>query len=109
MRSTTSNSQAHGTATPELKPFATSLPPLLLSEYGLCGAQDYPRFLRHFEQLGKEHAADATLFRNKFDLFLADWKKYKLDDCWAQPEDYFTESQRNQAKLVAWGLQRVER
>jgi hypothetical protein len=85
------------------KPAASEsdLTPVLLSEYGVCGAQDYPRFLRHFEQLGKEHAADAALFRKKLDLFLADWKRYNLDECWACPEDYFTESQRNQAKLAS--------
>ncbi len=74
--------------------------PLLLSEYGVCGAQDYPRFLRHFEQLGKEHAADAALFRKKMDAFEADWQKFRLDECWARPEDYFAESQRLQAKLA---------
>jgi hypothetical protein len=74
--------------------------PILLSEYGVCGAQDYPRFLRHFEQLGKEHAADAALFRKKMDTFEADWQKWRLDECWARPEDYFTESQRLQAKLA---------
>ena len=74
--------------------------PILLSEYGVCGAQDYPRFLRHFEQLGKEHAADAALFRKKMDAFEADWKKWRLDECWARPEDYFAESQRIQAKLA---------
>jgi hypothetical protein len=92
---------AYGDATAVSKASASSPPPILLSEYGVCGAQDYARFLRNFEQLGKEHAADAALFRKNYDLFLADWNKYKLDECWAQPEDYFAESQRNQAKLAA--------
>ncbi len=74
--------------------------PVLLSEFGICGAQDYPRFLRHFEQLGKEKAADAALYRKKMEAFQADWLRWKLDECWPRPEDYFTESQRIQAKLV---------
>jgi hypothetical protein len=74
--------------------------PVLLSEFGVCGAQDYPRFLRHFEQLGKEHAADAKLYREKMAAFDADWKKFRLDECWPRPEDYFAESQRIQAKLA---------
>jgi hypothetical protein len=86
---------------PQPKGSESSLSPVLLSEYGVCGAQDYPRFLRHFEQLGKEHAADAALFREKLDLFLADWKRFRLDECWARPEDYFADSQRNQAKLAS--------
>jgi hypothetical protein len=86
---------------PQMKGLASNITPVLLSEYGVCGAQDYVRFLRHFEQLGKENAADAILFRNKLNLFLADWKRFKLDECWARPEDYFTESQLNQAKLAS--------
>lgn len=100
MRTATSNFGFLGDM-PKTKLSESSLPPVLLSEYGVCGAQDYPRFLRHFEQLGKEHAADAVLFRKKMDLFIADWQRYKLDECWARPEDYFKESQRNQAKLAA--------
>jgi hypothetical protein len=74
--------------------------PFLLSEHGVCGAQDYPRYLRHFEQLGKEHAVDARVYREQLDLFMADWKKWRLDECWARPEDYFRQSQANQAKLT---------
>ncbi len=99
MRTGTTNFDFLGTKTEN--PSETNPEPVLLSEYGVCGAQDYPRFLRHFEQLGKEHAADAALFRKTMDRFLADWQKYKLDECWPQPEDYFTDSQRNQAKLAA--------
>jgi hypothetical protein len=79
---------------------AGSWNPVLLSEFGICGAQDYPRFLRHFEQLGKEKAADAALYREKMKDFRADWIKWKLDECWPRPEDYFAESQRIQAKLA---------
>jgi hypothetical protein len=74
--------------------------PFLLSEYGVCGAQDYPRFMRHFESLGKDDAPDARLFRAKLERFLSDWEKWRLDQCWARPEDYFRESQANQAKLA---------
>jgi hypothetical protein len=100
MRTSTTNFGFLGDM-PKAAASESDLTPVLLSEYGVCGAQDYPRFLRHFEQLGKEHAADAALFRKNMDLFLADWKRYNLDECWARPEDYFTESQRNQAKLVS--------
>jgi hypothetical protein len=89
MRTATTDFDFRGTATPQVKSAASSPPPVLLSEYGVCGAQDYPRFLRHFEQLGKENAADAVLYREKLDLFIADWKKWRLDECWAQPEEYF--------------------
>ena len=74
--------------------------PILLSEYGVCGGQDYLRFVRHFEELGAEQAPDARLFREKLDSFLVDWNKWRLDGCWARPEDYFRQSQKTQAKLA---------
>ena len=74
--------------------------PILLSEFGVCGGQDYPRFMRYYEQLGQEDSAEAGLFRQKLDEFMGNWQRYRLDECWAQPEDYFAESQRTQASLV---------
>ncbi len=74
--------------------------PVLLSEYGVCGAEDYPRCLRHFEQLGLEHSADAKVYHAKLEQFMPAWRKWRLDECWARPEDYFRDSQRNMAKLV---------
>jgi hypothetical protein len=79
---------------------ANETEPVFLTEYGVCSGQDYPRFLRNFERLGKDHAPDARLFREKLDRFLADWEKWRLEECWARPEDYFAESQGNQAKLA---------
>ena len=64
------------------------------SQNTACAArQDFIRYLRHFEQLGKEQAPDAIVYRQLLDRFLADWKKYRLDECWARPEDYFRDSQ----------------
>jgi Glycosyl hydrolases family 2, sugar binding domain/Glycosyl hydrolases family 2, TIM barrel domain/Glycosyl hydrolases family 2 len=100
MRSGNARLAFMGTFPPTSKNTDEKWQPMLLSEYGVCGAQDYPRFLRHFEQLGEEHAADAALFREKMDAFEVDWKKWRLDECWARPEDYFAESQSVQAKLA---------
>jgi hypothetical protein len=74
--------------------------PLLLSEYGVCGAEDYPRYLRHFEQCDEEDASDAQIYRAKYDQLLSAWRKWRLEECWARPEDYFRDSQRNMARLV---------
>ena len=72
--------------------------PVLLSEYGVCGAMDFPRFARNFEQLGLEHTADARNYKAELDWFLSEWKKFRLHQCWARPEDYFQDSHRNLAK-----------
>ena len=74
--------------------------PVLLSEFGVCGAQDYPGFMRHAESLGMSSAPDVKLFQEKLERFLEDWPKWRLEDCWARPEDYFRESQKNQATLA---------
>jgi hypothetical protein len=74
--------------------------PIVLSEFGVCGGQDYPRYMRHYEQLGQENCAEAGLFRKKLDEFMGHWQRFRLDECWAQPEDYFAQSQRTQASLV---------
>jgi hypothetical protein len=85
---------------PGTQPGSIDAEPLFLTEYGVCGGQDYPRFLRNFERLGKDSAPDARLFREKLDRFLPDWEKWHMEECWARPEDYFSESQHNQAKLA---------
>lgn len=85
---------------PGIQPGSIDTEPLFLTEYGVCGGQDYPRFMRNFERLGKDSAPDARLFREKLDRFLPDWEKWHMEECWARPEDYFAESQRNQAKLA---------
>ncbi|MCX6872308.1 MAG: hypothetical protein NTW21_00640 [Verrucomicrobia bacterium] len=72
--------------------------PVLLSEYGVCGAMDFPRYARNFEQLGLEHTADARNYKAELDWFLSEWKNLRLDQCWARPEDYFQDSHRNLAK-----------
>ncbi len=74
--------------------------PILLSEFGVCGGQDYPRYMRHYEQLGRENSAEAGLFRQKLDEFMGHWQRFRLDECWTQPEDYFAQSQRTHASLV---------
>ena len=64
--------------------------PLFLSEYGIGSAVDLARVTRLYEQLGKTEVEDARFYRARFDQFMADWKKWRLDDTFGRPEDYFT-------------------
>ena len=66
--------------------------PLFLSEYGIGSAVDLWRVTRHFEQLGKTEVEDAQFYRDKLDRYLADWERWKLDELYARPEDFFGES-----------------
>lgn len=81
--------------------------PLFLSEYGIGSAVDLWRTTRHFERLGKTEVEDAQFYRDKLDRYLADWKRWKLDELYARPEDFFTESLRKMAGQRTLGLNAI--
>ena len=81
--------------------------PILLSEYGIGSAADLWRTVRHYEQLGKEALEDAQFYRDKLDRFLADWKDWRLDECFDRPEDFFRQSLRKMAGQRTLGLNAV--
>ena len=81
--------------------------PLFLSEYGIGSAVDLWRTTRHFEQLGKTEVEDAQFYRDKLDRFLADWKRWKLDELYARPEDFFVASLRKMAGQRTLGLNAI--
>ena len=78
--------------------------PVFLSEYGIGSAVDLWRVTRHFERIGKEEAEDAIFYKDKLDKYLADWEKWKLNQIYARPEDFFTESLRRMASQRSLGL-----
>lgn len=81
--------------------------PLFLSEYGIGSAVDLWRVTRHFERLGKTEVEDAQFYRDKLDRYLADWKRWKLDELYARPEDFFAESLRKMAGQRTLGLNAI--
>ncbi|MCX6901068.1 MAG: glycoside hydrolase family 2 [Verrucomicrobia bacterium] len=81
--------------------------PLFLSEYGIGSAVDLWRTTRHFERLGKTEVEDAQFYRDKLDRYLADWKRWKLDELYARPEDFFAESLRKMAGQRTLGLNAI--
>ncbi|HOD80152.1 MAG: Beta-galactosidase [Planctomycetes bacterium ADurb.Bin126] len=66
--------------------------PLFLSEYGVGSAVDLVRVGRLYEQIGKAGADDARFYAVQRDRFLADWKAWRLDECFDRPEDFFRQS-----------------
>ena len=62
--------------------------PVILTEYGIGSAVNWPRVFRQFEQIGSTGVEDAQFYRRIRDVFLADWHRYKMEDTWASPEDY---------------------
>jgi hypothetical protein len=81
--------------------------PLFLSEYGIGSAVDLWRTTRHFERLGKTEVEDARFYRDKLDRYLADWTRWKLDELYARPEDFFSESLRKMAGQRTLGLNAI--
>ncbi len=66
--------------------------PLFISECGIGSAIDLMRTVRWYEQVGKPDVEDAQLYRSWRDQFLADWQRYRLDEVFARPEEFFKES-----------------
>ena len=84
----------------EERPSATGALPALLSEYGVCGAEDYPRYAARYRHYGLQDTADAIIHQRKLDRFLEVWRELRLQECWTRPEEYFADSQRMQAQLA---------
>ncbi|MDY0165251.1 MAG: glycoside hydrolase family 2 TIM barrel-domain containing protein [Thermoguttaceae bacterium] len=87
-----------------LRTFKGDNNPMFISEYGVGSAVDLWRVTRHYERLGKEHVEDAQFYRDKLDLFLADWERWKLADCFANPQEFFAQSIRQMAAERLYGL-----
>jgi hypothetical protein len=81
--------------------------PIFLSEYGIGSAVDLWRTTRHFERLGQAEAEDAQFYRDKLNRYLADWRRWKLDELYARPEDFFAESLRRMAGQRTLGLNAI--
>lgn len=78
--------------------------PLFVSEYGIGSGVDYATITRQFEQLGAERLEDAQWYRDRLEKFTADWKRWKLDDTFANPEEFWDQSIRKMARLRTQGL-----
>jgi hypothetical protein len=66
--------------------------PVFISEYGIGSGIDLANVTRRFEQLGAEQLEDAQVYRQALDRFMTDWKRWKLEDTFASPEDFFAQS-----------------
>ena len=81
--------------------------PVFLSEYGIGSAMDLMRTVRHYERLGKTEVEDAQLYRKWRDLFLADYRRWKMDEAFARPEDFFQQSIARMAGQRLLGLNAI--
>ena len=80
---------------------------LLLSEYGIGSAVDLPRLLRQFEQAGIEGCEMAESVRKTLAAFMEDWKRLRLEDAFASPEDFFRACTTRMAGLRKMGINAI--
>jgi hypothetical protein len=78
--------------------------PIFLSEGGIGSSLDLATLTRRYEQFGAEHTEDARWYRAKLDAFMADWKRWRLEDTFAGPEDYFRRCLSRMAEQRRLGL-----
>lgn len=76
----------------ELRTHSKGNLPVFLSEYGVGSCVDLFRLTRYYEQYGATDAADALHYRDRYDRFMADWNRWKLDDTFASTEDFFRQA-----------------
>lgn len=81
--------------------------PVFLSEYGIGSAVDLWRVVRHFERLGKLASEDGQYYQERLNKYLADWEQWKLNELYARPEDFFTESIRKMAGQRTLGMNAI--
>jgi hypothetical protein len=81
--------------------------PLFISEYGVGSAVDLCRTVRGYERLGRTEVEDARYYRDKLDRFLDDWRRWRMDQCFARPEDFFLASQRQMSAERLYGLNAI--
>lgn len=77
---------------------------VFLSEYGIGSGNDLLRMVRTYEQLGKTHVMDARFHYEQLEKFTADYEKWKLDEVFDRPEDFFAQSLARQAGQRLLGL-----
>jgi hypothetical protein len=90
-----------------LRTVGTSAKPYFLSEYGIGSSLDLVKMTRFYEQLNAEHAEDAQWYRQRLDWFLADWKKWNMEDIFASPEDYFAKCLARMGEQRKLGLNAI--
>ncbi len=85
----------HGTGVINIMRTISGDKPFIHTEGGVGSAINLPRLVRQFEQIEKDHCEDAALCRRFLDQFMIDWNNWKMNEAFANPQDYFNQ-------CIAW-------
>ncbi len=80
---------------------------VFLTEYGIGSAVNWPRVFRQYEQIGKPDVEDAQFYQRIRDAVLADWQRYKMDDTWANLDEYLDQGIAKMAGQRREGLNAI--
>jgi len=83
--------------------------PYFVSEYGIGSANHLPRLVRLYQQYHGAHTEDYNMLNGFLGQFMTDWRNWKMDDTFANPEDYFNQSlaRMAQQRLEGWNAIRA--
>jgi hypothetical protein len=90
-----------------LRHYGEGQKPFFLSEYGVSSPVDLIRVARQFEQRGKESCREAKFYREALDKFQADWQRWKLDEVFGRPEEFFRACQSRMATQRLLGINAI--
>ena len=86
-------------ATRAVRTAGANTKPVFLSEYGIGSLENAIHELRNYEQAGaREDLKDVQLVRSIAERYIADWKRFGMEEVYAFPEDMLLESQRLHAR-----------
>jgi hypothetical protein len=81
--------------------------PLFLSEYGIGSGVNLPRMIRHHEQLGAESSERMDYLTSMLARMTDDWNRLKLDDTFADLEEYLERSIAREASQKTLGINAI--
>ena len=62
---------------------------VFITEYGIASTMDLPRMCELYQQYGFSHMEYAHGFQNRLNLFMNDWDRWNLSECFGEPSNYF--------------------
>ncbi len=83
--------------------------PYFISEYGIGSANHLPRLVRLYQQYNGAHTEDYAMLNSYLGQFMNDWQNWKMQEAFANPEDYFDQSLARMAeqRLQGWNAIRA--
>lgn len=89
--------------------FGTPEKHYFVSEYGIGSGNNLSRMINLYQQYNGIHTEEYDLLRGYIDQFMNDWKNWKLDQAFIDPEDFFIQSLSRMAsqRKLGWNAIRA--